>query len=217
MPTENLKKTEKSRVVRAPARGFYDRETAYGIIDSTSLCHVSYLIDGQPYVTPTCHWREGDHIYWHGSSASRMIRQSEGQPVCLAVTHLDGFVLARSAFHHSVNYRSVMLFGTPAKVEGEEKELSLKAFIEGLFPGRWDTLRPMKEKEIKATTVLAMPIDEGSAKIRAAPPVDDEEDYALPIWCGVIPLQTAVRPLEPDTRNLDNLELPAHVSGFKLD
>ncbi len=217
MPTENLKKTEKSRVVRAPQRGSYDRETAYGIIDSTPLCHISYIVGGQPYVTPKNQWRVGDRIFWHGSSASRMIRHSEGHPVCLAVTQLDGFVLARSAMHHSVNYRSVMLFGTPSKVEGEEKELSLKALIEGLFPGRWDTLRPITELEIKATTVLAMRIDEGSAKVRTGPPVDDEEDYALPIWCGVIPLHTAVRPLEPDARNLDNLELPAHVSGFKLD
>jgi nitroimidazol reductase NimA-like FMN-containing flavoprotein (pyridoxamine 5'-phosphate oxidase superfamily) len=204
-------------VVRAPKRGAYDRKTAYGIIDSTPLCHVSYIIDGQPYVTPTFQWREGDRIFWHGSSASRMLRKSEGQPVCLAVTQLDGFVLARSAFHHSVNYRSVMLFGTPVKVEGEEKERSLENFIEGLFPGRWATLRPMNEQEIKATTVLAMPIDEGSAKVRTGQPVDDEEDYALPIWSGVIPVHMSVMPPEPDSRNLDNLELPAHVTGFKLD
>lgn len=217
MPTENLSNTERSRVVRAPKRGFYDRKTAYGIIDSTPLCHVSYILDGQPVVTPTCHWREGDHIYWHGSSASRLIRKSEGQPVCLAITHLDGFILARSAFHHSVNYRSVMLFGTPSKVEGEKKESSLEAFIEGLFPGRWDTLRPMNEKEIKATTVLSMPIDEGSAKIRTGPPVDDEEDYTLPIWSGILPVHTALRAPEPDPRNLAGVELPEHVSGFTFD
>jgi len=217
MTSEDLKKTEKSRVVRAPTRGSYDRETTYGILDSTPLCHVSYIIDGQPFVTPTFQWREGERIFWHGSSASRMIRKCEGQPVCLAVTRLDGFVLARSAFHHSVNYRSVMLFGTPTKVEGREKELSLENFIEGLFPGRWETLRPMNEMEIKATTVLAMPIDEGSSKIRTGPPVDDEEDYALPIWSGVIPVHPAVRPPVPDPKNLDNLDIPGHVTGFKLD
>lgn len=216
MPSQELEPTARSRLKRAPQRGSYDRATIYGIVDATPLCHVSYVVEGQPYVTPTFQWREGDRIYWHGSSASRMLREAEGRPVCLAVTLLDGFVLARSGFHHSVNYRSVMLFGTPEKIEGEAKEASLKAFMEGLFPGRWDAMRPMTPQEIKATTVLSMPIEEGSAKVRSGPPVDDEEDYGLPLWCGVIPVRTAVLAPEPDPRNLDGLEVPPHVTGFRI-
>ena len=159
----DLEKTEHSRVKRLHERGAHDRATVYAILDATPLCHVAYVVDGQPYVTPTLQWRERDRIYWHGSSASRMLRRALGQPVCLTVTHMDGLVLARSAFHHSANYRSVMLFGAPEKVAGAEKEARLETFVEGLYPGRWETLRPMTAQEVKATTVLTMPITEGSA------------------------------------------------------
>ena len=212
----DLEKTEHSRVKRLHERGAYDRATVYAILDATPLCHVAYVVDGQPIVTPTLQWREGDRIYWHGSSASRMLRRAEGQPVCLTVTHMDGLVLARSAFHHSANYRSVMLFGAPEKVTGAEKEARLETFVEGLYPGRWQTLRPMTAQEDKATTVLTMPIAEGSAKVRAGPPVDDEDDYALPIWSGVIPVRMAAGPAQADPRNLDGVTAPAHVRDFKL-
>ena len=181
------------------------------------ICHVSYVLDGAPVVTPTIQWRQGDHIYWHGSSASRMIKKSAGADVCLAVTILDGMVMARSAFHHSVNYRSVMLFGNASVVEDRQlAEASLKIMVEGLFPGRWDMLRPMTDKELKATTVLSMPIDEASAKIRAGQPIDDDEDYELPIWAGVVPVHLNVGAPIDDPRNLDGVSAPAHATDFKI-
>jgi hypothetical protein len=168
-------------------------------------------------VTPTIYWREGDRVYWHGSSASRMLRQSAGAEVCLTVTHLDGLVLARSAFHHSANYRAVMLFGTAEKVEDPEAiTRHLQTFVDGLFPGRWDALRAMNAQELKATTLLSLRIDEGSAKVRVGPPKDDEEDYALPIWAGVLPLEVATGQPIPDPRNQAGLTPPAHLAGFKL-
>jgi len=203
-------------MVRNPKRADYDRAVVNEIIDSTPLCHVSYIIDGRPYVTPTLQWREGDFIYWHGSSASRFLRQIVGKDVCLAVTHFDGFVLARSAFHHSINYRSVMLFGEATKIKDAEKEQRLQSFVENLIPGRWENLRPMTAKEAKATTVFSMPIDEGSAKVRTGPPGDDDEDYSLPIWAGVLPISQVLHDPVPDPKNLDGLEVPAHIRDFKM-
>ena len=187
---EDFKPTERSRVRRTPLRGHYDRDTVYAILDSHILCHVGYCIDGLPYATPTFYWREGDHLYWHGSSASRMLRaQADGAPACVTVSHLDGLVLARSGFHHSANYRSVMAFGTARALEGDDaKTRALEAFMERVYPGRWDAVRPMTAQELKATKVMVMPIDEASAKIRSGPPLDDEEDYALDVWAGVLPL-----------------------------
>jgi len=212
---EPLKKTARTQLRRSHLRGHFDRETVYAVLDAGPLCHVGYNIDGLPYVTPTFQWREGDRVYWHGSSASRMIRAAEGADVCLTVSHLDGFVIARSAFHHSVNYRSVMLFGRAEKVSDPEQATAhLKYFVDGLFPGRWDTLRPMNEKELKATTVLSMAIEEGAAKIRTGPPVDDDEDYALPIWAGVLPVNQVVGTPEPDGRVLDGVEVPDHVRNY---
>ncbi len=209
--------SDRSRLRRLYERGSYDDETVYGLLDALPLAHVGYVLEGAPVVTPTFQWREGDHIYWHGSSASRMLRKSEGTEVCLTASALDGFVLARSGFHHSVNYRSVTLFGTARKVEeAEAKEARLKAFVDGLFPGRWETLRELTGQELKATTVLTMPIDEASAKVRTGGPVDDEEDYALPIWAGVIPMVQQMMPLEPDPRNLDGVTPPDHVTNFSL-
>ncbi|NQW22022.1 MAG: pyridoxamine 5'-phosphate oxidase family protein [SAR202 cluster bacterium] len=216
MPDEQLTKTPRTTLIRNPKRADYDRSVAYAIIDATPLCHVSYIIDGRPYLTPTFQWRDGDIIYWHGSSASRFLRQIVGKEVCLSVTLFDGIVLARSAFHHSANYRSVMLFGEATQIEDIDKNKHLQGFVDNLIPGRWDTLRPMSDQEVKATTVFSMPIDEGSVKIRTGPPVDDDEDYSLPIWAGVLPLSQELQAPQPDPKNLEGLELPAHVRDFKM-
>ena len=216
MPEGDLKKTQSTTLNRNPARADYDRDVVNQIIDATPLCHVSYIIDGRPYVTPTLQWREGDTIFWHGSSASRFLRQIVGKEVCMAITHFDGFVLARSAFHHSINYRSVMLFGEATKIGDAEKNALLESFVENLIPGRLENLRQMTDQEAKATTVFSMPIDEGSAKVRSGPPVDDDEDYSLPIWAGVLPLSQVLHAPVPDPKNLDGLEVPAHIRDFKL-
>lgn len=213
----SLPPTGRTRLRRMHARGRFDRETIYSILDAQPLCAVGYAIDGRPYVTPTLQWREGDHVYWHGSSASRALRAQTGAEVCLTVAILDGFVLARSGFHHSVNYRSVMLFGRAFAVEDpEEKRERLRRFLDGLFPGRSATLRPDHAQELKATTVLGMEITEGSAKIRTGPPKDDEEDYALPIWAGVLPVRLEVGEPVPDPRNLPGIDVPEHVRAFRF-
>jgi nitroimidazol reductase NimA-like FMN-containing flavoprotein (pyridoxamine 5'-phosphate oxidase superfamily) len=212
MPTDQpaLTPTELSRARRRPQRAHYDRATIDAILDAGFVCHVGYVLDGEPVVTPTAYWREGDHVYWHGSRASRMLNSATGRRICLTVTHVDGLVLARSAFHHSVNYRSVMLFGKAQAVEGPDKLAAMKAFVEGLYPGRWNTLRPVMEKEFKVTTVLRLAIEEGSAKVRTGPPVDDEPDYALPIWAGVIPLTTVAGAPEPDPRLAAGVPAPVN-------
>ncbi len=179
------------------------------------MCTVGYVIDGKPYVTPTLQWREGNTVYWHGSSASRALKNSRDAEVCLSVAILDGFVMARSGMHHSLNTRSVTLFGTARQVSNEEKEEKLCNFIDHLFPGRSEILRPNSEQERKATMILALDIEEGSAKIRTGPPADDEEDYELPIWAGVIPVTTTIGAPIDDPRNLDGLTAPDHVTGFK--
>ncbi|MGH6934034.1 MAG: pyridoxamine 5'-phosphate oxidase family protein [Dongiaceae bacterium] len=204
------------RVRRLSKRGYYDRATLYGVLDAGFICHAGYVIDGQPYVTPTAYWREGDQLYWHGSSASRMLRaQTPGIPVCITVTHLDGLVVARSGFHHSINYRSAILFGESEKVEDKaEKEAAMTAFVERIYPGRWRTLRPVTVQELKATSVLRMTIDEAAAKIRTGPPVDDEEDYALPIWAGVINLSTVAGKIEPDQRLSAGIPIPEDVYPY---
>lgn len=187
-----LARTDRSRVKRMHERGRYDFDTVAAILDAGFICNVGYVIDGKPYVTPTSYWREGDRVYWHGSSASRMLRAA-AQPgeVCLSVSHIDALVLARSAFHHSINYRSVMLFGQAHKVEDEAHKLqALENFVERVVPGRWAQLRPATSQELKATMVLAMQIGEGAAKIRTGNPVDDAEDYGWPVWAGVVPLRT---------------------------
>ncbi len=209
--------SDRARLRRLYERGSHDHETIHALLDALPLAHVGYVLDGAPVVTPTFQWREGDHVYWHGSSASRMLRKSEGAEVCLTASALDGFVLARSGFHHSVNYRSVTLFGTARKVQdAAAKEARLKAFVDGLFPGRWETLRALTGQELKATTILSMPIDEASAKVRTGGPVDDDEDYALPIWAGVIPLAQQTLAPQADPRNLDGVTVPDHVTGFTL-
>ena len=208
--------TDRTRLRRAHERGFHDAESLHAVLDATSMCTVAYVIDGLPYATPTLHWREGNHVYWHGSSASRMLKQSAGTEVCLSVSILDGFVMARSGFHHSVNYRAAMLFGRAFKVPDTEKEARLDTFINGLWPGRTDVLRPNTAQELKATTVLGMEIDEASAKVRSGGPIDDDEDYALPIWAGVIPVETRVLAPEPDPRNLPGVGMPEHIRDFSI-
>ncbi len=218
MTDETLTPTALSRPKRKHRRGSHRRSDIHAILDASPLCHVGYLVAGRPVVTPTLQWREGDHVYWHGSSASRTLRTSTNTEVCLTVSLLDGYVLARSGMNHSANYRSVMLFGRAREVvDPERKAARLRAFVEGLWPGRWDALRPMTEQELKATTVLSMPIEEGAAKVRSGPPADDEEDYAWPVWCGVVPIRQAYGQAEPDPRQLPGLAVPEYVEAMSDD
>ena len=204
--------TERSRVRRLHQRGSHGRADVHAILDAAPLCHVGYVVDGQPFVTPTMHWREGDRVYWHGSAASRFLRRVDGMPVCLTVSLMDGYVLARSAFNHSVNYRSAMVFGAARVVEGDdEKTAALQRFTDGLFPGRWDTLRPMTPQELKATSVLWMDIEEATAKVRAAPP-GDPEDAEIAVWAGVLPMRTALGAAEPAPELPPEIELPASLA-----
>lgn len=217
MARPNPAPSDRTRVKRLPDRGHYDRPTIDAILDAMPLAHVAYVLNSAPIVTPTLQWREGDHVYFHGSAASRMLETSEGADVCMAVTIMDGLVLARSAFHHSINYRAVMLMGRASKVtDPDEKEMRLKTFVDGMFVGRWDMLRPVNKQEMKATTVLSLPISEASAKIRVGPPKDDEEDYALDIWAGVLPIRMVAGEPVPDPRNKPGLKPPAHVGAFKI-
>src|SRR5579864_5388206 len=182
--------TARTRVVREAQRGAYDRDTVYRILDEGFLCHVGFVADGQPFVIPTSYGRKNASLYIHGSAASRMLRQMrDGVPVCVTVTLLDGLVLARSVFNHSMNYRSVVILGKATLVDNpEEKLAALRALSEHIIPGRWDDARQPNEQELKATSVLRVPIEEFSAKVRVGPPIDDEEDYAFPTWAGVLPL-----------------------------
>jgi hypothetical protein len=188
---EEFTPTQRTAVKRLPKRGVYDREIIYQILDEGLVCHVGFVVDRQPYVIPTAYGRVDDKLYIHGSPASRMLRTlQEGIPVCVTVTLLDGLVLARSAFHHSMNYRSVVIFGTASVVsEPEEKLEALHAFTEHIVPGRWEDVRQPNRNELTGTLVLSLPIVEASAKIRTGSPVDDEADYSLPVWAGEIPLR----------------------------
>jgi nitroimidazol reductase NimA-like FMN-containing flavoprotein (pyridoxamine 5'-phosphate oxidase superfamily) len=210
-------KTERTRIKRGNKRGTYDRDKINAILDSVHFCHIGYLRDGMPFVTPTLQWRDGDYVYWHGSSASSTIRGGRGLPVCVTVAAMDGIVLARSAFNHSVNYRTVMLLGEAEPViDPDAKAAALKSMIDVMFPGRWETLRPMSATEIKATGVLRLKITEASCKIRNGGPIDEDEDYALPIWGGEIPLQTRMATPIPDPRNLPGVKAPAHIADIVL-
>lgn len=189
--TQPTSPTDRTRVVRMPQRGVYDQETVHRILDEGLVCHLGYTLDGQPFVIPTMYAREGDQLYIHGSAASRTLRQvGAGIPVCVTVTLTDGLVLARSVFNHSMNYRSVVALGVASLVESPAEKLeALRGFTEKLLPGRWAETRPPTEQELKATSVLRLPLSEVSAKVRSGPPKDDEADYALPVWAGVIPLR----------------------------
>ncbi|HKY95628.1 MAG TPA: pyridoxamine 5'-phosphate oxidase family protein [Kiloniellales bacterium] len=209
--------TPRTRLRRRPDRGAYDFAALAAVLDAQPLAHVGYLIEGRPFVTPTLQWREGERVYWHGSAASRMLKSAAGAEVCLTVSLFDGFVLARSAFNHSVNYRSAMLFGRAELVtDAAAKARHLETFVNRLFPGRWDELRPMTAKEAKATTVLTLPIVEGAAKVRSAPPKDDAEDYAQQVWAGVLPLSVTVGMPQDDGRLLPGVAVPEYLKTFKL-
>lgn len=208
--------TSRTQVKRLPKRGHYDRETVYKILDEAFVCHVGFAVDGQPYVIPTNFGRVEDKLYLHGSAASRMLQTlSEGVPVCVTVTLVDGLVLARSAFHHSVNYRSVVVLGTAQLVEDPaEKMEALRLFTEHIMKGRWEEVRWPTEQELKATTVLRLPLEEVSAKVRAGGPIDDEEDYALSVWAGVLPLPIATGVAIPDARLKENTPVPSNIARY---
>jgi len=192
--------TPRTRVRRHPERAHYDRETVFAILDAALLCHIGYVIDGKPYVTPTLFWREGERLYWHGSSASRMLRtQAAGIPVCVTVSHVDALILARCAFRHSLNYRAVMAFGTAAIVtDPAEKEAGFNAFIERVYPGRTGIMRGIMPQELKATSLMGMTIEDASAKIRSGGPLDLEQDYAADCWAGTVPITQMMGAPIPD-------------------
>ncbi len=207
--------TDRNRVRRIPIRGHYDKATVYEVLDSGFLCHVGFSVDEQPFVISTLYGRKDDAVYLHGSSASRMLRTlASGINVCLSVTHVDGLVLARSAFHHSMNYRSAVVFGTAVKVTGEEKERGLFIISENVLKGRWQEVRPPNETELKVTSVLRLTMESASAKIRTGPPIDEEDDYALPIWAGVIPVGRTFGTAKSDPKLKDGIDLPPSVMNL---
>ena len=208
--------TARTRVIREPHRGFYDRETAYRILDQGFICHIGIVSNNQPFVIPTSYGRAGDNLYVHGSAASRLLRKlDEGVPVCITVTLLDGLVLARSVFNHSMNYRSVVVLGTATAVEEREEKLAaLQAISEHILRGRWADARQPTDKELKATLVMRVPINEFSAKVRTGPPIDDEEDYSFATWAGVVPLEMVARAPIPDERCDPKLPVPAYARGY---
>ncbi|MFG1480773.1 pyridoxamine 5'-phosphate oxidase family protein [Xanthobacter sp. V4C-4] len=209
--------SERTRVKRYHQLAQYAPEAIHAILDAMPVCHVAYVHEGQPVVTPTLQWRDGDRIYWHGSAASRMIRAVAGQQVCVTVSLFDGLVLARSAYNYNINHRSVMIFGAAELVsDPDEKRAQLQRLVDGFVPGQWDRLRPVTDQELKATTVLSLPITEASAKIRTGQPEDDAADYAFPVWAGVVPVRLVVDPPEADPRNLPGVEMPADVLSFKI-
>jgi hypothetical protein len=212
-----LTPTERTRVVREPQRGVYNRETIYRILDEGLVCHVGFSTDGQPFVIPTLYARIGHAVYFHGSAASRMLRGvSEGSNICLTVTLTDGIVLARSVFNHSMNYRSVVALGKATLVDAPQEKLeALRAFTEKILPGRWADARQPNEKELKSTSILRLPLTEASAKVRVGPPEDDAPDYALPVWAGVIPLRVAAgAPIRDEKCDL-GIPLPAYAVNYK--
>jgi uncharacterized protein len=216
---DDFPQTPRTTLKRLPKRGVFDRELVYQILDEGFVCHVSFAVDGQPFVIPTGYGRAGDRLYIHGSQLSRMLRTlAQGVEVCVAVTLLDGLVLARSAFHHSLNYRSVVIFGRAAIVaEREAKLAALLAFSEQVLPGRWDDVREPTEAELKATTVLSLSLAEASAKVRTGPPIDDEADYAMNVWAGVLPLRlVAGEPLN-DPRLPKEIEPPVYTRNYRRE
>ena len=212
-----INQTERTRLKRLPKRGRFDRDVINAILDEAFFCHVGFVVDGQPYVIPTGFARIGDDLMIHGSSASRMMRNlAAGIDVCVTVTLVDGLVLARSAFHHSVNYRSVVILGRSELVESDEaKNAALEAFTEHIIRGRWADVRWPTELELKATTVLCLPITEASAKIRTGDPIDDDEDYAMDVWAGVLPLKIEAGTSIDDTKLNPRIKVPEYVRNYK--
>ena len=223
-PPPSFPITPRNRVRRRPQRGHYDHATVFRILDAAMLCHIAYVIDGQPYCTPTAFWREGEHLYWHGSSASRMLRaEAKGIRVCLTVTHMDAIVLARCGFNHSINYRAVMAFGQAAPITGgAEKLRAMDGFIDRFFPGRAAALRSPSAKEIKATMLVGMRIEDASAKIRDVGVHDEEADYAHPVWTALVPLATVLGSPEECPRQVPGVTqdaggMAAYRGGRRLD
>ena len=211
--TETVPMTDRTRVRRLAERGHYETATIYAILDEALICHVGFVVDERPVVIPTIHWREGNMLYFHGSAASRMLRSlRDGVDACVTVTLLDGLVLARSACHHSMNYRSVVVFGKAQPVPEEDKVRVLESLVEHVVRGRSKEIREPNLKELRQTLVLALPIDEASAKIRTGGPVDDEEDYALPVWAGVLPL--TLTPGEAIADRGVTAEMPAYIRPY---
>ncbi|HEX8151967.1 MAG TPA: pyridoxamine 5'-phosphate oxidase family protein [Thermoanaerobaculia bacterium] len=208
--------SDRTTVRRLAKRGVYDVDTVYAILDEGLICHVGFVVEGAPVVIPTIHWRDGDRLYFHGSVASRMLRNlRDGVDACVTVTLLDGLVLARSAFHHSMNYRSAVVFGKAAEVtDREEKVRAFAALVEHVVKGRNADVRPPNEAEIRGTMLLAMPIEEASAKVRTGGPVDDDEDYALPVWAGVLPLRMVPQSPIADDRLPNGIEIPEYVTSY---
>lgn len=208
--------TERTTLKRLPKRGEFDRSVVYEILDEAFVCHVGFVADGKPVVIPTSFGRIDDDLYIHGSAASRMLRSlAEGIEVCVTVTLIDGLVLARSAFHHSINYRSVVVFGRATVVaEQDEKIKALHAFTDHIVDERWRDVRPPTENELQATVVLKLPLAEVSAKTRTGPPIDDDEDYALPIWAGVVPMALTAGPPVADDRVLAGIEVPEYAREY---
>jgi nitroimidazol reductase NimA-like FMN-containing flavoprotein (pyridoxamine 5'-phosphate oxidase superfamily) len=213
---ENESPTPRTRITREPERAVYDRDAAYKILDEGLVCHVGFVADGQPFVIPTSYGRKGDHLYIHGSAASRMLRTlDQGAPVCVTVTLLDGLVLARSIFNHSMNYRSVVVLGTAVAVtDPQEKLEALRILSEHILPGRWADARQPSDKELKATLVMRVPIEEFSAKVRQGPVVDDAEDYSFPAWAGVIPLEMIAGEPVSDARLQPGCEVPQYAKRY---
>jgi nitroimidazol reductase NimA-like FMN-containing flavoprotein (pyridoxamine 5'-phosphate oxidase superfamily) len=211
-----IPQTPRTTLKRLPQRGNYDREVIDQILDDGFICHVGFAVDGRPFVIPTGYARVGDRLFIHGSQASRMLRTlGQGIDVCVTVTLLDGLVLARSAFHHSMNYRSVLVFGNAGVVDDPDEKLeALRALSEHMIPGRWDDVREPDERELQLTTVLSVPLSEASAKVRTGPPLDDEEDYELPVWAGVIPLSLVPGTPIDDARLPDNIEPPKYAVEY---
>jgi uncharacterized protein len=213
---DELSRTDRSTLRRLPKRGVYDRASIHAILDEGLICHVGFVVDGQPYVIPTIHVRVGDELFFHGSPASRMLRALEqGVEVCVTVTIVDGLVLARSAFHHSMNYRSVVVFGTAMPMESSEDKLQvLQALTNHLIRGRWNEVRTPSPAELKATLVLSLPISEASAKVRTGPPVDDEDDYSLPVWAGVLPMKMVAAEPVADPRLPQDIAPPPNITRY---
>jgi hypothetical protein len=209
--------TKVNRVRRRPARGHYDRKTIYQILDAALVCHISYVIEGRPYCTPTGFWREADHLYWHGSSASRMLRtQAAGIPVCLTVTHIDALVMARSGFHHSVNYRSAMAFGTAHIIDDPQEKLRLMdSFIDRVYPGRSKLIRQPNAQEFKATTLMGLEIETASGKVRNTHVSDEEEDYAaVPAWSALYPISQVLGEKSECPRQRTDVTFPEGMADF---
>jgi nitroimidazol reductase NimA-like FMN-containing flavoprotein (pyridoxamine 5'-phosphate oxidase superfamily) len=214
--TESFPVSERNKVRRLHERGSYDKAAVHAVLDAAMICHIAYVIDRQPYCTPTAFWREGDHLYWHGSSASRMLRsQKAGVPVCLTVTHLDSLVLARCGFNHSVDYRSAMCFGLAHLVEdAAEKARALDSMVDRFYPCRAASLRTSTAQELKATTVVGMAIEQASAKVRSKGVADEEEDYGLPIYAARFPIRTVVGEVEVCARMPKDVARPEGLAGF---